>query len=60
MSSDTEIARNFVQTTQRHRDLLYEVELVDLEARRFETDWSLIVWYPNIAAAEEAARREGN
>ena len=34
-------ARNFVNQPRRQYDLLYEVEIIDPSARRFETDWSL-------------------
>lgn len=53
-------ARNFVQKAERYRDLLYEVELVHPEAKRFGTNWSLISMYPNITAIENAARKYWN
>jgi len=43
---------------QRPYDLRYEVELVDSNAKKFETDWSLISHdYANIAVMEEFARK---
>ena len=53
-------ARNFSAATERYRDLLYEVELVDQDAKKLETDWSLITAYSNIAATERAARKYWN
>lgn len=49
---------NFKARTGRIYDLFYEVELIDTDAKRFETDWSLASsQHPNIIAIEETARK---
>jgi hypothetical protein len=53
-----ESIHNFIRSTSRHYDLLYEVDLVDPDAVKFETDWSLLP--PDnatITEAEDAARK---
>jgi hypothetical protein len=50
--------REFIK--RKPLDLHYEVELVNPDAKRFETDWSLIATYPNILAMEEAAVKYWN
>jgi hypothetical protein len=56
-----ESIHNFIESTSRRYDLLYEVDLVDPDAVKFETDWSLIP--PDnvtITEAENAARKYWN
>ena len=49
--------KNFL-AGRRPYDLMYEIEPVDRNAKKFETDWSIILSnYPNIIAMEESARK---
>ncbi len=53
--------QNFLKQQNRPYDMLYEVELVDPNAKKFETDWSLVSSkHLNVAALEEVARRYWN
>jgi hypothetical protein len=50
--------QNFVATNKRLFDLMYEVELIDKNAKTFETDWTLVSSaHPNINALEHVAHR---